>query len=62
MKYCAKCMLPETHETIQFDNQGVCNICRQHEFKKSKIDWGKKEKDLEEIQDLISNHIPEVKH
>ncbi len=51
MKYCAKCMLPETHETIQFDNQGVCNICRQHEFKKSKIDWGKKEKDLEEILD-----------
>lgn len=34
------CGLPETHETISFDDEGVCNICRQHEFKKEQIDWG----------------------
>lgn len=47
MKRCAKCVLPETHETIVFDEQGVCNICRQHEFKQEKIDWAAKKKDLD---------------
>ena len=32
-------MIPETHETIMFDAQGVCNICRQQEFKREEIDW-----------------------
>lgn len=36
---CVKCGLPETYETIEFDAQGVCNVCRQHEFKQEKIDW-----------------------
>ena len=36
---CTKCGLPETHETISFDDAGVCNICRQHLVKHEKIDW-----------------------
>ena len=51
MKRCTKCMIPETHETILFDEQGTCNICRQHEFKKEKIDWVAKEKQLIELID-----------
>ena len=47
MKRCAKCNLPETHETIIFDSQGVCNICSQQDFKKASIDWGKRKKDLD---------------
>lgn len=39
MKYCTKCVLPDTHETIQFDSEGVCNICRQAEVKHQKINW-----------------------
>lgn len=39
MKRCSHCGLPETYETIEFDDQGVCNICRQHEFKQEQIDW-----------------------
>src|SRR5690606_25984305 len=34
-----KCGLPETYETIEFDAQGVCNICRQHSYKSESIDW-----------------------
>ena len=49
MKYCTKCLLPETHETIEFDDKGVCNICRNHEFKKEKIDWDQKRKDFLKI-------------
>jgi N-acetyl sugar amidotransferase len=39
MKRCVRCGLPETHETISFDAAGVCNICRQQEFKRDKVDW-----------------------
>ena len=49
MRYCSKCMLPETHETIEFDEQGKCNICRQHEFKKTKINWEQKREDFEKL-------------
>jgi N-acetyl sugar amidotransferase len=50
-------LLPETHETIEFDSVGTCNICQQHDFKKSKIDWGKKRKDFGIILDQYKgNH------
>lgn len=39
MKRCVLCGLPETYETIEFDADGVCNICRQHQHKKGSIDW-----------------------
>ena len=39
MKRCTRCGMPETYETIEFDKLGVCNICRQQEFKQGKIDW-----------------------
>ena len=49
LKRCKKCLLPETHETIIFDEQGVCNVCRQNEFKKGKIDWTQKKRELDEL-------------
>ena len=42
LKYCTRCILPNTHETISFDSEGVCNICRQAETKHLKIDWDKR--------------------
>lgn len=38
MKYCSRCLLPETQETINFDKNGVCNVCQNWETKNSK-DW-----------------------
>lgn len=49
MKRCTRCNLPETHETIIFDAQGVCNICNQQDFKKNSIDWGLRKKDLDAL-------------
>ena len=51
LKRCSKCTLPETHETISFDEQGVCNVCKQIEYKVDNIDWEQKEKDLVKIFD-----------
>ncbi len=39
LRRCTKCSLPETYETIEFDDKGICNICRQYEFKQEQIDW-----------------------
>jgi hypothetical protein len=53
MQRCTKCGLPDTHETISFDQAGVCNICRQHEFKHNKVDWAANKRALDE---LIEEH------
>ena len=53
LKRCKKCLLPETHESIIFDDDGICNICRQNEFKNERIDWAKRK---EELTELIESH------
>jgi len=42
-------VLPETHETIYFDDEGVCNICRQQEVKQDAIDWTAKKRELDQL-------------
>lgn len=49
LKHCKACNLPETYETIEFDADGVCNICRQKEFKDTAIDWASRSKQLVEL-------------
>ena len=49
LKRCTKCLLPETHETIIFDEEGVCSVCRQQEYKQQVIDWGQNKGDLDEL-------------
>ena len=46
---CKKCGLPETYETIEFDNFGVCNICRSAHYKQHSIDWITRKKTLDII-------------
>jgi N-acetyl sugar amidotransferase len=53
MQRCTRCGLPETHETISFDADGVCNICRQQDFKRGTIDWAAKK---EEFGRLVEEH------
>ena len=53
LRHCVKCGLPETYETIEFDDQHVCNICRQHKYKKEEIDWASRKGMLD---DLIEEH------
>ena len=46
LKQCNTCNLPETYETIEFDGEGACNICRQKEFKDTEIDWNARKEQL----------------
>lgn len=49
MKKCTRCLVPETVDTITFDAEGVCSVCRQIEFKQEKIDWAARWTQLEEL-------------
>ena len=50
---CKSCRLPETYETIEFDNQGECNICVSTKYKHEKIDWSERKLQLDQ---LIEKH------
>jgi len=49
---CQRCGLPETYETIEFDEFGVCNICLNQEFKQQEIDWRARFEQLETLFEL----------
>jgi N-acetyl sugar amidotransferase len=48
MKYCKKCLYPETKPEINFDNEGICAACKTLE-KKQQINWEDRRLDLEKI-------------
>ncbi|MCG8405726.1 MAG: N-acetyl sugar amidotransferase [Phycisphaerales bacterium] len=41
--------MPETAETLSYDSQGVCSVCRQVEFKQDEIDWEARQADLDRL-------------
>lgn len=38
MKYCRKCILPDTRPGLVLDDNGVCSACRSFEYRRE-IDW-----------------------
>jgi N-acetyl sugar amidotransferase len=38
LRYCVRCVMPETQEGQAFDDYGFCNVCRSAE-EKMRIDW-----------------------
>lgn len=49
MKHCKKCLSPETMQYIKFDEEGICSVCRQIEYKKTRINWAERKQWLNEI-------------
>jgi tRNA(Ile)-lysidine synthase TilS/MesJ len=49
IRRCALCNLPEIHETIAFDERGVCNVCRQHDMKREVVDWAAAKRELDAL-------------
>ncbi|MFN8577352.1 MAG: N-acetyl sugar amidotransferase [Candidatus Sericytochromatia bacterium] len=48
MKYCSKCLQPDTRPGIKFNDDGVCPACIYHESLKN-VDWDERKKYLDEI-------------
>nr|WP_319375388.1 N-acetyl sugar amidotransferase [uncultured Methanoregula sp.] len=43
MKYCNRCILPDTRPNLTLDSDGICNACRSHESRPT-IDWVQRKK------------------
>lgn len=52
MKYCKKCVMPDTRPGSIFDDEGVCLACRNHE-KRSSVKWQTR---LEQLKRLCDKH------
>ena len=46
---CTRCGLPETYETIEFDQNGVCNICQSSAYKSKSINWAERQEVLDKL-------------
>ncbi len=53
MRYCTKCVMPDTRPDLRFDAQCVCDACRSYEKKYGKhaesIDWVERKKELDAL-------------
>ena len=43
MRYCQRCILPDTRPGLTIDEEGICSACRGHEDKEHHIDWPARE-------------------
>ncbi len=50
MKYCKKCVMPDTRPGITFNEEGVCSACQSYENRKN-VDWDARYKELEKLCD-----------
>lgn len=54
MKYCKKCLYPDTKPQLVFNDYGICSACTNSKTKES-IDWDKKREDFVKILDKYSS-------
>lgn len=50
MKFCKRCVMPDTRPGIMFDEEGVCQACRTEELK-DKTDWDSRLDELKKLCD-----------
>lgn len=53
VKFCKKCTISNQRPRITFDENGVCSACNYAEYKRTKVDWHKREA---ELIDLCNKH------
>lgn len=51
--YCRKCTISNQRPRITFNAEGVCSACQFAEYKRTKIDWSERER---ELMDLCDRH------
>lgn len=56
VRYCKKCIMPDTRPETVFDGEGVCDACRSAEKKRSGIDWKKREAELWGVLERYRSH------
>ena len=51
IRYCKKCLFPETKPDLFFNEEGICSACIAADLKHEGIDWKQREKDFFQIID-----------
>jgi len=54
IRYCTRCIMPDTKPDLSFDDEGVCNACRNFENRKH-VDWDQRKRELIELVDRYRN-------
>jgi N-acetyl sugar amidotransferase len=49
IRYCKKCLFPETKPDLHFNDEGVCSACTAAEQKNKGIDWAQREIEFKKI-------------
>lgn len=52
VKFCKNCTVSNQRPRITFDENGVCSACGFAEYKRTKIDWVQREKELQLLCDV----------
>jgi N-acetyl sugar amidotransferase len=55
IKFCKRCIMPDTRPRIVFNYNGICNACL-HSDKKKQIDWSNRKKEFFNLIEEIKNH------
>jgi len=50
IKYCKRCVMPETKPDLYIDGEGICSACRSFE-RRTLVDWEKRKQELLNILD-----------
>lgn len=53
IKFCRRCTISNQRPRITFDENGVCGACNYAEYKRHKINWSERER---ELMDLCDRH------
>lgn len=54
IKYCKRCIMPETKPDLEIDEEGICSACRSYEQRKD-VDWHIKKDELLEVIEKYRN-------
>jgi len=55
LKYCVRCVMPDTKPDLHLDEEGVCNACRSYEQRKE-VDWDARKKELLQVLERYRRH------
>lgn len=48
IRYCRRCVMPETKPDLYIDEEGVCSACRSYE-QRQEVDWGTRREELVQV-------------
>lgn len=57
LQRCSNCCVVETQDGIRFDENGVCNVCKEIKIKKEEIDWQERDRMLRKLLEKYRGQV-----